>query len=156
VDANQIGFQLYTIQISALDKEYTYKNNEYSFYIEIVDNRNKVLLIAGAPHPDLTALKATLEKDENIQVQLANSTQWKEEYASADLVIWHEPGVDFSQTTLEKLKNLKKPVFYFIGPNTQSNILNQLNLGFTTTPNKQTEEVQASVAQVPDFQNCSS
>ena len=147
VDANKIGFQHYTIQISALDKEYTYKNNEYSFYIEIVDNRNKVLLIAGAPHPDLTALKATLEKDENIQVQLANSTQWKEEYASADLVIWHEPGVDFSQTTLEKLKNLKKPIFYFIGPNTQSNILNQLNLGFTSTPNKQTEEVQASVAQ---------
>ncbi len=90
IEANKIGFQQYTIQVAALDKEYTYKNNVSSFYIEVIDNRNKVLFIAGAPHPDVTALKATIEKDENIQVQIANSTQWKEEYANADLVIWHE------------------------------------------------------------------
>ncbi len=147
LEANKIGFQQYTIQLSALNNEYTYKNNVASFYIEIIDNRNKVLFIAGAPHPDVTALKTTLEKDENMQVQIANSTQWKEEYASADLVIWHEPGVDFSSNTFEKLKTLKKPIFFFIGPNTPSNILNQLNLGFNSFPNKQTEEVQASVAQ---------
>jgi G:T/U-mismatch repair DNA glycosylase len=147
LEANKIGFQQYTIQLSALNNEYTYKNNVTSFYIEIIDNRNKVLFIAGAPHPDVTALKTTLEKDENMQVQIANSTQWKEEYASADLVIWHEPGVDFSSNTFEKLKTLKKPIFFFIGPNTPSNILNQLNLGFNSFSNKQTEEVQASVAQ---------
>ena len=147
LEANKIGFQQYTVKVTALDNEYTYKNNVASFYIEIIDNRNKVLFIAGAPHPDVTALKTTLEKDENMQVQIANSTQWKEEYASADLVIWHEPGVDFSSNTFEKLKTLKKPIFFFIGPNTPSNILNQLNLGFNSFPNKQTEEVQASVAQ---------
>lgn len=147
LEANKIGFQQYTVKVTALDKEYTYKNNVASFYIEIIDNRNKVLFIAGAPHPDVTALKTTLEKDENMQVQIANSTQWKEEYASADLVIWHEPGVDFSSNTFEKLKTLKKPIFFFIGPNTPYNILNQLNLGFNSFPNKQTEEVQASVSQ---------
>lgn len=147
LEANKIGFQQYTVKVTTLDKEYTYKNNVASFYIEIIDNRNKVLFIAGAPHPDVTALKTTLEKDENMQVQIANSTQWKEEYASTDLVIWHEPGVDFSSNTFEKLKTLKKPIFFFIGPNTPSNILNQLNLGFNSFPNKQTEEVQASVAQ---------
>jgi len=147
VDANNIGFQQYTIQISSLNNEYTYKNNTASFYIEIMDNRNKVLFMAGAPHPDVTALKSTLEKDINIQVQIVNSIQWKDEYASADMIIWHEPGVDFSITTLEKIKSLKKPVFFFIGPNTPNNVLNQLNLGFNVQASKQIEEVQASVAQ---------
>ncbi len=146
IEADKIGFQQYTINLSPIENEYTYKNNSYSFYIEIIDNRNKVLLLSGAPHPDLTALKSTIEKDENIQVQIANSTKWKDEYASTDLVIWHEPGIEFSPITLDKLKALKKPIFYFIGPNTSSLIINQLNLGFNPTQSRQTDEVQAALS----------
>ncbi len=146
LEADKIGFQQYRVEISPLQNEYTYKNNSSTFYIEIIDNRNKVLLLSGAPHPDLTALKSTLEKDENIQVKIANSTQWKEEYGTSDLVIWHEPGIEFSSITYEKLKALKKPVFYFIGPNTSSALINQLNLGFTASQGRQTDEVQAFVS----------
>lgn len=146
MEANEIGFQEYRVEISPLKNEYTYNNNNSTFYIEVLDNRNKVLVLSGAPHPDLTALKSTLEKDENIQVKIANSTQWKDEYATSDLVIWHEPGIEFSSSTHEKLKALKKPVFYFIGPNTPASIINQLNLGFNSTQGRQTDEVQASVS----------
>jgi hypothetical protein len=146
VEAVKTGFQHYTLQLSNLENEYTLQNNSYSFYIEVLDNRSKVLLLSGSPHPDVTALKSIIEKDENIQVQIANSTQWKEEYANVDLVIWHEPGVEYSSETNEKLKALKKPVFYFIGPNTSNSVVNQLNLGFSSPQTKQTDEVQASVA----------
>lgn len=146
IEANEIGFQEFYITLSSLNNEYTYKNNSYRFYIDVLDNRNKILLLSGAPHPDLTALKSILEKDENVQVKISNSTQWKDEFNSSDLVIWYEPGVEFSKETLDKLTTLKKPIFYFIGSNTPASVINQLNLGFSTTQNRQTEEVQAEVA----------
>ena len=146
VEANAIGFQHYTVSLSPLKNEYTYKNNSFSFYVEVIDNRNKVLLLSGAPHPDLTAIKSMIEKDENIQVKIANNTVWKEEYNACDLVIWHEPGIEFSKTTLDKLTALKKPIFYFIGPNTPNSVINQLNLGFNSVQSRQVDEVQASVA----------
>jgi hypothetical protein len=146
IDATEIGFQHYTVQLNHLSNEYTYKNNSYSFYVDVVDNRSKVLILSGAPHPDVTALKSALEKDVNIQVQVSNTTAWKDEYKQADLIIWHEPGIEFSAITNDAIKKLNKPTFYFIGPNTSSQVINQLNLGFSSSQSRQTDEVQPSVA----------
>ena len=60
--ADKIGFQTYTVKLEAIDGEYTVKNNQRSFYVEVIDSRNKVLLLSGAPHPDISALKSVLDE----------------------------------------------------------------------------------------------
>ncbi len=64
VTAQQKGMQRFSVEVVALNSEFSNKNNVKDAYIDIVDGREKVLLVALAPHPDLKALKSIIEKNE--------------------------------------------------------------------------------------------
>ncbi|NDF60811.1 MAG: hypothetical protein EB100_06985, partial [Crocinitomicaceae bacterium] len=146
INASEIGMQQYTVSLSPIQDEYTVKNNLQSIYIEVLDNRNKILLLTGAPHPDVTALKSVLEKDENISADVAYTNDYKKSIATYDLIIWHEPGINFNSKINSEIETSKKSVFYFIGNATPNSIIQQLNLGFTPPNSTSTDESQASVS----------
>lgn len=145
LDAEEIGFQHYVVEVSPLSGEYTSKNNYRSFYIEVLDGRNKVLLLAGAPHPDIAALKYVLQKDENITVESQVITDWDKKLDKVDLIIWHEPGLQLNTFLLETIQQSGKPILYFIGPNTQNNVIQRLDIGMTVRSSFQLDEVQTAV-----------
>jgi hypothetical protein len=145
LDATELGFQNYTVEVAAKAGEYTLKNNRTSFYVEILDARNKVLLLAGAPHPDVSALKYVLEKDENVQVESKWISDWDKNLNKVDLIVWHEPGVNYSNELAELIKKSGKPVFYVVGPNTANSTLQKLDLGMTVSASNQFDEVQAQL-----------
>lgn len=142
--ADKIGFQTYTVKLESIDGEYNYQNNERNFYVEIIDSRNKVLILSGAPHPDIAALKNVLERNENIETIASLTSKWDRSLDKVDLIIWHEPGIAFNQSILE-LINLKKiPIFFVIGPNTSNGVITKLNLGLSTANGNQTDDNQAT------------
>ena len=143
LEATEIGFQNYTVEVTPLQGEFTTKNNRRSFYIEVLDARNKIVLLAGAPHPDIAALKYVLEKDENVQVESKLIGDWDKKLDKVDLVIWHEPGINFSQNVLDVIRNAGKPVLFFAGPNTSSSVIKKLDIGMNIANSNQTDEVQA-------------
>lgn len=145
LEANEIGFQHYKIEVSPLKGEYTLKNNYRSFYIEVLDARNKILILSGAPHPDISALKSVLEKDENIEVETLLIDKWESNLSKVDLIIWHEPGVLFNAAKLDVIQKSGLPVWYFIGPNTANSIVQKLDVGFSFPNTRQTDEVQAKL-----------
>ncbi len=142
--ANKVGFQTYTVKLQSLDGEYSYKNNQRTFYIEVIDSRNKVLLLAGAPHPDIAALKEVLEENENIESESILIKDWNKSIEKTDLVIWHEPGINFDQNVLDLLQQKNIPVLYILGPNTESSIISRLKLGISGSKGNQTDDIQAS------------
>ena len=93
--ADKVGVQSYTAVISNLSGEYSIKNNRRNFYIEVVDARSKILLISAAPHPDMSAVKDVLERNEKYEVKSILMKDWDQSLAKVDLVIWHEPGIQF-------------------------------------------------------------
>ena len=127
--ADKIGFQTYTVKLEAIDGEYTLKNNQRSFYVEVIDSRSKVLLLSGAPHPDISAIKEVLEGNEGCEVITSLTSEWNKSLEGVDLIIWHEPGVKFDQSILELIKQKNTSTFYIIGPNTSSGIVSKLNIG---------------------------
>ena len=56
------------MEISNLKGEFTAANNKKIFYINVLSNKIKVLLISGAPSPDLSFIKNTLSEDKNLSV----------------------------------------------------------------------------------------
>ncbi len=141
--ADKIGFQTYTVKLEAIDGEYTLKNNQRSFYVEVIDSRNKVLLLSGAPHPDISALKSVLDEYEGSEVITSLYSEWNKSLDGVDLIIWHEPGINFDQNTLQLIKQKNIPIFFIIGPNTTSGAISKLNIGITVAAGNQTDENQA-------------
>lgn len=142
LEATEIGFQHYTVVVNPVDGEYTIKNNRRSFYIEVLDARNKVILLAGAPHPDVSALKFVLEKDENIQVESKLISDWDKKLDKVDLIIWHEPGINYNPAVYNAIQRSGKPVLYCIGPNTSNATVQKLDIGMSFGSSGQTDEVQ--------------
>lgn len=142
LEATEVGFQYYTVEVAPIQGEYSTKNNRRSFYIEVLDGRNKIMLLAGAPHPDVAALKYVFEKDENVQVESKLLADWDKKLDQVDLIVWHEPGVNYSSAVAELIQRSGKPVLYFVGPNTSNAVVQKLNVGMSFSNSNQTDEVQ--------------
>jgi hypothetical protein len=146
LDADRIGFQTYSVVISKAGNEYNYANNSRTFYVEVIDSRSKVLILAGAPHPDIAAWREVLELDENLEVESILLKDWKKDLTKTDLVIWHEPGIGFDASVQQLLEDKKIPVLYTVGPNTSASVIQKLTIGISaTSANGQTDDVQGGI-----------
>ncbi len=76
-------------------------NNQRAKYIKVIDERKKVALIYGAPHPDIAAMKIALEMGGQFLVESLSRSQSMED---ADVFVLH--GWKFqSQQELKKLSD---------------------------------------------------
>lgn len=144
LDADKIGFNEFVIEVKPLSNESNYQNNYRSIYIEVLDARSKVLLLANGPHPDLGAIKNTLVQDKNLEVVTKRKLDNPNEIKAYDLIIWHEPEKGFSDELLNQIKTHNKSVWFIIGPNTTSNVLRRLPIGVASNVGRQSDEVQAA------------
>lgn len=62
------GIQKFQIDIDEIQGENNLKNNHYAFFVQVLENKIKVALFAGGPHPDLGAFYKTLSKDAQFQL----------------------------------------------------------------------------------------
>lgn len=100
------GKQSLTVNLKTLADEYTKLNNEQTVYFDVIDAQKKVLIIASAPHPDLKAIKSSIEKSEYYKVDLVYKLPPKLEY---DLLIAHQyPST--KTASVEKNRFLDAPV----------------------------------------------
>lgn len=145
LEATEIGFVNYTVRVEDLANESSYENNKWSFYVEVIDSRSKILLLANAPHPDVAAVKNVIERDENVEVSSMLVSEFSGNLNEYALLILHEPGGSGSANILKKVKDSKIPVLYLIGKNSSSSIIKQLGIGLGMPPGRRSDEVQASL-----------
>lgn len=143
--ADKIGIQTYTVKLESIDGEHTFQNNQRNFYVEVIDSRNKVLLLSGAPHPDISAIRNVLEGNESTETTTSLTSEWNKSLDEVNLIIWHEPGIKFDQNSLDLIKQKKIPVLFFIGPNTSSSVISKLNIGVTAPSGNQVDDNQARI-----------
>ena len=62
------GEKKLTAVVSNLEGEYTKANNKKVFYINVLSNKIKVLLLSGSPSPDLAIMKTVLQEDPNLSL----------------------------------------------------------------------------------------
>ncbi len=62
------GEKKLSVQLSTLKDEFTTANNKQISYVNVLSNKIKVLLLASSPSSDLTFIKNSLSRDENIEL----------------------------------------------------------------------------------------
>lgn len=133
IEATSAGKQKYIVQIETTDEEFTLVNNKAEVFIEILDNKQKILIVAAAPHPDIAALKTAIEKNINYQVDIIDVMDYAGKINDYNLVVLHNiPSVNGGEKKLmADIEKEKTPVLYFIGAQTQFSSFNNLKCGLS-------------------------
>ncbi|MFD2286401.1 hypothetical protein GJU39_00570 [Pedobacter petrophilus] len=127
--AGKTGLQKYTVQVAALTNEITTRNNFQTFYVEVIDGRQKVLLAAVSPHPDLSVLKEAISNNKHYEVKLALADDLSTTDPSKyDLVVLYQlpDAQNISSSFLQKVSALKKPIWYILGAQSGVNAFNKI------------------------------
>ena len=89
LNAEAPGIIKYTAKISVLEGEKNITNNTQAFIVEVINNREKVLLLANAPHPDVSAIKDAILNSTAYEVEYGLSAEFKKPLKPYSLVIIH-------------------------------------------------------------------
>ncbi|HQF43834.1 MAG TPA: hypothetical protein PK073_13075, partial [Ignavibacteriaceae bacterium] len=115
------------IKVSTLDGEASVLNNNKSFFVNVLDNKINILLIAGSPSADLTFIKNSLSDDPNFRVNTLtqiSSDKFLEQNQnllldSANIIYLigypnQKSGNEFLARVLNKLKTKNIPLFLLL------------------------------------------
>ncbi len=135
LDATEKGIQRYDISVKPVDAESNKRNNAASVFIEVVEGKKKIVMIAPAPHPDVKAMKTVVEKNSNYEFVLhipgiAEADPALLTAGGAELYIFHQVVDQFGKTSrlFSDLYKSKSSVMLMIGGNTNLRQLQQFDI----------------------------
>ncbi|MBK7871867.1 MAG: hypothetical protein IPJ74_14890 [Saprospiraceae bacterium] len=128
LDADQSGVQRFRIVVEPISGEATNANNSKEIFIDVLDARQKILIVANSPHPDVTALRQSINANKNYQVDLAYANDIKVNITDYDFVILHQlPSRNFDASgIINTLQKERIPRLFIAGMQTNFSRLNQL------------------------------
>ncbi len=157
LEANEKGLQRYDVALELLSQELNQRNNRASAYIEVVEGKKKILVIAPAPHPDIKTLRLLIEKNSNYEfilhipgVKETTSAQLEQ----ADLVIFQQVmDADGKTNSLyQKFFKNNSALLVMIGPKTNLRQLAAAGIPLTFENVGQWDEVTPLInSQFRDF-----
>jgi hypothetical protein len=89
VNATNTGLVNYSVLIKPLTEEKNTSNNRRSFFVEVIDNRDKILLLSDAPHPDVSAIREALSNYTNYELEFGQYANFNKPLKAYSLVILH-------------------------------------------------------------------
>ncbi len=145
LDADKPGLQSYSVSLTPCSGEATTRNNNRTIAIEVLDGHQKITLLAAAPHPDLGALKQSIERNPNyeVDVQLMGSNPKLDKVKESSLLILHNLPTVGSQLNLAPFQQI--PTIYIIGTQTDLGRFNALHTGLEIVARtRKSDEVTAA------------
>ncbi len=139
LSANEKGLQKYTIRLSALEGEINLRNNERTIFVEVLEAKQKIVLIAHGAHPDLAALKHSIESNKNYSLDIRMADDLKSlDLKSYQLAILHQlPSASHNAATvINQLNAANTPIWFIIGNQTHVDLFNRLNMGLQIKMNR--------------------
>jgi hypothetical protein len=149
IEADKPGVAEYLITVAGLPGEVTVANNRKEIFIDVLDARQKILLLANSPHPDLSAIKTTLEGNKNYQVSLAYIADPGIDPVKYDFIVLHNlPSTTNDIAGLLNTLNEKRiPRMFIAGMQTGYAALSKAQgLASVQSDGKQSDDVQGIVS----------
>ena len=135
------GVNFYTARIEYLPNEKNTINNSKAFSVEVIDKQSQVLILSSIYHPDLGALKKSIERDQQrkVTIRLIDSKIQLKDY---QLVILFQPNFQF-KTFIDEINKEKINYFLITGAQTDWNFINNNDFGIQKNSIDQSEDYAA-------------
>ncbi len=152
IKADATGLQRYTVSVRAVNGEVTEANNSQTVYIDVLDDRQKVLILALAPHPDVAALRESMNALDGYSTEVAYAATFAGKAEDYDLIVLHQLPSSFTaiQPLLQRIVEKNIPTWTIIGQNSDFNQVTALRSGVEITGGQRTTN-DAQAAMDPDF-----
>ncbi len=131
LDATKKGVMPIDIEVSGIAEEEQLLNNVRHIYVEVLDQKYKLLCVAASPHPDLGALRSVL--NDNYEVDFCFGKEQLPDFEKYDLVILHQvpnDKMDFNALKAQLDRNAKLPVLFVVGNDTDKDYINKVQSVF--------------------------
>lgn len=119
------GIQAFTIEANCTMDELTRANNAASFFMEVKDGRQNVLLCAAGPHPDIRAIHKALSEYQTMNVSLHFMKDGPPTLNGLDGIIWHNVP-DGRYDNLSISRDSRIPQLFVVGAATSAEQYNAL------------------------------
>ena len=132
LQATETGKHRIKIELITKETELNKSNNRYNIFIDVINNTQKILLLAYSPHPDITAINQSLRSVKQYETEIKYIKDVnKVNVADYDLVILHQVPSAFqrSDKLLNEIANKEIPVLYILGKQSSLPAFNQVFKG---------------------------
>lgn len=149
LEATKPGVAQYVVSLAKIPGEATEANNYKEIFIDVLDARQKILLLANGPHPDISALRQMLDLNKNYAVSVAYAADPGIDVSKYDFVVLHSLPSRTRDITgiLNTLNEKRIPRLFIAGLQTNFAGLNQAQgLVVTQSDGEQNDEVQGLVS----------
>jgi hypothetical protein len=114
LNADKKGVRKFTFSLAPVKNELSVQNNTETVYIEVLDARQKVLLLYDAPHPDISVIKQAIESNKNFEVKgLVDDLQSAKAGDYSMAILYQLSAGSYSK--LPGIINSKMPLWYIAG-----------------------------------------
>lgn len=124
LNADKVGIAKYKAIISSNIKERNTVNNAKNFAVEVIDQRSEIALISAINHPDLGALKRSIEQNQQRKVTILKPDEVKS-LQNYNVLILYQPNASF-KPIFDQNKVAQVNTFLITGTATDFNFLNQI------------------------------
>jgi hypothetical protein len=148
LDAGTAGLKHYSVKTEIVENERNTKNNQAGFVINVLEKKQKILFLSDGPHPDIGAIKNTLDLQTTYDVSVFTEEPFPSNFSDFNLIILNQlPTVEKSAAEIVKNAQSKRiPILFIIGTKTFLPQLNALAQGAVISPLAGSgEEAQATL-----------
>ncbi len=142
--ANSVGVQSFKASLKALSNEKNTVSNTKNFAVEVIDEKTKIALVSDFPHPDLGAIKKSIESNEQRSVIITDPRSILNQINDFQLIIAYQPSVKFN-ALYDLLEKESKNKFTVIGSSTGLGFINSNEPAFNIETTGQREDFQATL-----------
>lgn len=128
IPVNSLGVKTYKARVKVLKDEKNTVNNEQNFAVQVIDERTKVLLLSSIEHPDLGAIKKTIESNQQRTVDVEIGGNKNIQLNDYQLIITYQLNNNL-RSYLSEIIDKKLNYFLISGTETDWNFINSLDLG---------------------------
>ena len=157
IEAKELGLHSFRLKIEEIEGEWSTLNNYSSRSVEVIDSRAKVLIAFQSPHPDIAALKESLNGSDDYEASSLNYKEFlklsdKTILSNFNLLIIH--GIPKDKNLSNRVKSLmdaKLPILFAIRANSDIAMFNDFGTGLKIMNSKLAQSNEVRLAGNKDF-----
>lgn len=131
LEAGTPGLQHFQAHIQTVENERNTANNTAGFVINVLENKQKILILSDGWHPDIGAIKNTLELQKTYEVSVFTQEPYPVDLSDFNLIVLNQlptAGKSIAQV-IEKARSGRLPLLFIVGNKTFIPQLNALSQG---------------------------